>query len=292
MDKIIARMRGGLGNQLFILAFAYCVAESNNSQAEIKLDIREYKKYKIRNFELLEMLNDSLVSVMEEKEVSLLYEFGMKIFHVAQRLNRNDTNSIKYLSKIGLYFARRSPSCICESKVKKAYIYGYFQTAEVANRAKDRIKKSLKKQEILVDGYDANKYSIAISIRWGEDYVKQGWPICSAEYYRKGIDYILSKRNLTRDDVQVLVFSDEIEKVRDESIFDGAIYIQEKNPSRQLAIMMSCDDYVIANSSFSWWGAFLGNNEDKIVVMPEYWYADGQPTATTKLLYENVEIIK
>ncbi len=283
-------MRGGLGNQLFILAFAYYIAELNNENAVIELDTREYKTYKIRDFELFKLIDDSKLSIMDEAEKHPFYDITREMFHVIQRLNRNETNSIKWLSRLGYYYSRRSPISIPQSNANTAFVYGYYQNSEIATRVRKRLLEHIPSNTVSIDGYDPSEPSIAISIRWGQDYVDAGWPICDAEYFRKGIQYIIDQKY--NKGVQILVFSDEIEKAVQSNLHEKAIFVKGLSSAEQMKLMMTCDDYVIANSSFSWWGAFLGRKEDSIVVLPKYWYEHGDKTSDTKLLYENTYIME
>ena len=291
MNKIIARMRGGLGNQLFILAFAYYIAELNNENAVIELDTREYKTYKIRDFELFKLIDDSKLSIMYEAEKHPFYDITREMFHVIQRLNRNETNSIKWLSRLGYYYSRRSPLSVPLTNANTAFVYGYYQNSEIASRVRKRLLEHIPSNTVSINGYDPSKPSIAISIRWGQDYVDAGWPICDAEYFRKGIQHIIEQKYKDKE-VQVLVFSDEIEKAIQSNLHEKAIFVKGLSSAEQMKLMMTCDDYVIANSSFSWWGAFLGRKEDSIVVLPKYWYEHGGKTRDTKLLYENTYIME
>ncbi len=283
-------MRGGLGNQLFILAFAYYIAKINNEEAVIVIDTREYDTYKIRNFELFDLVEDTKLIMSNSSERHPVYDLTRKLFHVAQWLNRNETSSISLLGKLGLYYGRRSPRNIPCCHAKESFIYGYFQDVDITNQVRDRLINNINIEGISVDGFDCNKPAIAVSIRWGQDYVDAGWPICRSQYFKDGIDYIIEKK-YKKQDVQVLIFSDEIDKAKEVQIYPDALFIEGLSSTEQIAIMMQCSDYVLANSSFSWWGAYLGKRDDSIVIMPEYWYEGNVLTKDTKLVYENCIII-
>ena len=284
-------MRGGLGNQLFILAFAYYLTELNNEQAIIELDTREYKTYKVRDFELFKLIDDSKLSILNEDEKHLFYDITREVFHVAQRLYRNETNSIKWLSRLGYYYSRRSPLSVPLTNANTAFVYGYYQNSEIASRVRKRLLEHIPPNTVSIDGYDPSKPSIAISIRWGQDYVDAGWPICRADYFHKGIQKVIDQKYKNQD-IQILVFSDEIAKAKEANLHKNAIYVKGLSSAEQMKLMMTCDDYVIANSSFSWWGAFLGREEDSIVVMPKYWYEGNVLTESTELMYENTVIVE
>lgn len=110
--------------------------------------------------------------------------------------------------------------------------------------------------------------TISMHVRRG-DYVAlpDNHPLCSEEYYRRAIDYIEAQVGSAR----VLVFSDDIEWCR--TVFAGPKFrfSEGNDQATDLALMARCDHHVIANSSFSWWGAWLSPNDKKLVVAPRIW---------------------
>lgn len=290
MAKIIARMRGGLGNQLFILAYAYALAEQGGKETEIVLDIREYETFRIRNYELTGLIRDPRVRLYSESDRSRFYDLSRECFHISQRLIRRETGSIRALAGLGLYYGRRNADFCSLKKRNRNYIYGYFQDERTARELKKRLGKEFVLPECEAFAGEGDCRRIAVSIRCGQDYRDQGWPICPAEYYRNGIKYILEKK-YPGQKTEILVFSDEPEQIRKMNLADHVTYVEGLSPTEQLSLMSRCDDFVIANSSFSWWGAYLGAAEDSIVMMPEDWYQWNGKTRDTKLIYKNTVIL-
>lgn len=287
MKKIIARMRGGLGNQLFIIAFAFYVRRLNYTDCPILVDVREYNRYKVRNFELLSLIKEDSISFFTN-HFSIFYDVTRELFHIDQKLNRKDTKSLSWLSKYGLYYGRRSAIGAKQALTTTSYIYGYFQDAEMVFKVRDELITHII-SPVKSKSFTSNN-RVAVSIRCGDDYIKQGWPICTKEYYQKGLNYILEKKRFGKD-VQILVFSDVVEKAKKIINDNRAVFVCDLSPSEQLTIMAQCNDFVIANSSFSWWGALLGLKKDSIVVMPEFWYSTREKTINTRLYYEKATII-
>jgi hypothetical protein len=98
--------------------------------------------------------------------------------------------------------------------------------------------------------------------------------LCSLEYYSSGIQYVLSRvPNAT-----FYVFSDDIEWARaNMQIPAPTIFIDHnkgKNSWEDMRLMSLCKHHIIANSSFSWWGAWLNPSPEKIVIAPSRWFAD------------------
>lgn len=290
MQKVVVRMRGGLGNQLFILSCAYYVKNYCIPDSEIVLDVREFDTYKVRNFEILQLINDRNIRLYDKQiDNSIAYEVSRKIYHIAQKFIDSHKKINPILVRNGFIYSKRSAEGIEACKLKSdLYLYGYFQDARMASKIKplllDIIKDFNTKYKLSHDV----KY-IAISIRWGKDYVEQGWPICSREYFEKGIREIIEEK-YQNDKVCAIVFSDEIQKAKKLNLPCKSVFIEGLSASQQLSLMRKCSDYVISNSSFSWWGAFLGCNEDSIVIAPDIWYDTKELTSRTLLNYKNMRI--
>ncbi len=124
--------------------------------------------------------------------------------------------------------------------------------------------------------------------KWAYVNLEDQHPTQPIEYYKKAIEYL-------PDDMPILVFSDSIEWVKEQPFFqqdrfmfsepedthdDGALV-----PYMDLCLMSLCDHAIIANSSMSWWGAWLQKNEDKIVIAPKMWFGSAYQFHDTKDLY-------
>ena len=120
--------------------------------------------------------------------------------------------------------------------------------------------------------------SVSVHIRRG-DYVK--YPklgVCSDDYYKEAFEYF--KKNITNP--TFFVFSDEMDYVRKNLYFpENTHFVSNSNIKdyEELVLMSKCSHNIIANSSFSWWGAWLNQNPNKIVIAPKIWRADGKSIA-------------
>ena len=114
--------------------------------------------------------------------------------------------------------------------------------------------------------------SIAVHIRRG-DYLEQfAENMCSLDYYKKAFDYIDQKV----DTPQYYFFSDDIKWCKETFGIQDNYHLIDFNQGsdswQDMYLMTNCKHNIIANSSFSWWGAWLNNNKDKIVVAPNPWF--------------------
>jgi hypothetical protein len=143
-------------------------------------------------------------------------------------------------------------------------IVGFFQSLKYFENAQDEVRDALKIK--YVDGYQDH---VAIHVRRG-DYTQHpdNFPPITSEYVWNALAAI--GRKLFRIP-KAIVFSDDIEWCKHNLDLAGeVIYSEGRNEYEDLCLMASCGHNIIANSSFSWWGAFLNRNPDKVVVSPSY----------------------
>ena len=176
---------------------------------------------------------------------------------------------------------------------KNYNLNGYWQSEDYFKDCKDQIKHDFMFPE-LDDIRDLKflqetKMSTVVSlhVRRG-DYISLDGSqtllgnVCTKEYYQSAIKLIQSKI----DDFRFAVFSDEVNWVKENlSLPDNTLFIDwhtGKNSFRDMQLMSLCDHHIIANSSFSWWGAWLGQNENKIVIAPNRWLNAEDPLNSTR----------
>lgn len=133
-------------------------------------------------------------------------------------------------------------------------------------------------QQLLTPKFGHNiKYNCtAIHVRRG-DYLSltREYAQLDMSYYNNAMRTINSK--------EYIIFSDDINWCK--AHFSGNVSFSEgQTPAQDLALMLSCEHTIIANSSFSWWGAYLNKNPSKIVVAPQNWFGAGLPHDTKDLL--------
>ena len=159
-------------------------------------------------------------------------------------------------------------------------LYGYFQDERYFREIREEILKCFKFREEHIQR--ANEYweqkispfldgrsSVSLHVRRGDYTLYPGHhPTCSKEYYEKSME------GFPEDGFKILVFSDDVEWCREEFIGDKFFFVETGSPYSDLKIMVDCDHHIIANSSYSWWGAWLNPKEGKRVIAPSRWFGD------------------
>ena len=158
-------------------------------------------------------------------------------------------------------------------------LYGYFQTERYFSHIADSIKEDFTFKKDVVENckevMEELSEPIALHVR-RTDYVEksQDHPPCSMKYYHEALKRFHEKR-------PVVIFSDGVKWCKEQDIFkpDRFLVSETDNNIYDMCMMTMCDDYIIANSSFSWWGAWLSHNPDPTVIAPKKWFGDTGYTA-------------
>jgi hypothetical protein len=166
------------------------------------------------------------------------------------------------------------------------YLDGFFQTEKYFKDFETEIRNDLKlstpfsnEAENIIKTINSlperQTQSVSLHVRRG-DYVKdektnKAHGTCGPEYYQKALETIVSKIGTN---IHVFVFSDDIEWVKDNlPVSFPVTYVSDPmiKDYEELILMSKCSHNIIANSSFSWWGAWLNSNPNKIVIAPKKW---------------------
>lgn len=279
---IIGKMIGGLGNQMFCYAFARSLHLKYGG--ELYLDIQVYNRYKIRDYRLdrLNIPHEIKNADVDYKSNSflkltqLVYSILTKTIKSFFRSDVIGKKLFTSLGKKGLYYnLDRYYYDIPLSNKSKKYTYGYFQSEKYFREYRNQIKQELKvsvearmEEKDLLDRINIEE-AVGVSIRWGEDYFNSNLNVCSKQYYYSAMELIANKV----ENPTFYIFSDCIEDVKREFNFKYPVhFIEGFKEHESLRLLYSCRYFVIANSSFSWWGAYLSDYKNKLIVAPSKWY--------------------
>lgn len=162
-------------------------------------------------------------------------------------------------------------------------IVGYFQSEKYFSHCKDDIFYHLDFIDSLYDDViDQSEKTCSVHIRRG-DYLNlsEYHPFPGMEYYNKSMNYMRGK-GVTK----FYIFSDDIDWCMENFLgINDVEYIYGNIDVKDMCLMSSCKNNIIANSSFSWWGAWLNKNPDKIVIAPSLWFGPAKKGVITDDLY-------
>jgi hypothetical protein len=259
---IIVRIQGGLGNQMFQYAYAKALEFNGN---KVKIDIS--------NATISSKLDEYCIDldVASDDEIKELFSKN-KLLNLIHKIKKD------VVKEKSLSFDKN----LLDVNGHK-YIYGYFQSEQYFLNIKNiilkqfQIKQNLSNYTQQIKKLIKNtKNTCTIHIRRG-DYItnKNANKIhgtCSLEYYFNAIKLINEKIN----NANYFIFSDDIKWIKENINIKNATYIDDNKriPHEDILLMSLCEHNIIANSSFSWWGSWMNQNENKIIIAPKRWFAN------------------
>jgi hypothetical protein len=280
---VIVRLLGGLGNQMFQYAAGRAIA--HRTSAPLRLDLAFYKR----------PAQSSSPDTSRTYDLDRLnIQAGIASRDDVQQIERAHRRSV--LARIATRFPAIRPLCrdlvVNERHFNfdpgvtrlrgNVYLDGYWQSEKYFQRIAPAIRK-----ELAVKGEpdDANRemarrirrgFSVSVHVRRG-DYVSNSVThavhgTCTIDYYRAAIAQIVN----VGVQPELFVFSDDPAWAQENLRVDyPTTYVTHNGPDKShedLRLMSLCSHHVIANSSFSWWGAWLSDNPGKRVVAPRQWF--------------------
>jgi hypothetical protein len=271
---------GGLGNQMFQYAAGRALALKSGQG--LKVDITDFSGYQLHHgFELNRLFNCN-AEIASHSDISNI--LGWQTAKFAQR----------FLKKPQLKLLRRK-SFVVEPHYHywhglnevngNAYLVGYWQSekyfADYVNKIREdfTFKLPLSSENSKIADQVLNVNAVSLHVRRG-DYVSDSKNsfigVCSLDYYQKAIAYIKS----VVDSPVLYIFSDDIDWVKTNLVLDSPSVFVSHNQGAEsyndMRLMSMCQHHIIANSSFSWWGAWLNAHPEKIVIAPKKWFASDQ----------------
>lgn len=267
---------GGLGNQLFQYCAGRAIARKHSGI--VKLDTGFFEKHQTRRYALGHFLIDAVEISRSERQVLGLANPASRLGRLANRTLRW-SRSISTVREKGFEFDPSILDCTVP-----CYLQGYWQSPKYFAEIETEIRRELVLREpisgnnrIAADSI-ASSISVSVHVRRG-DYAASAAAsnyhgTCDSEYYRAA-EALLRQR---LGNIALFVFSDDPGWVLQNLRFvSPATIVQINGPMRDhedLRLMSLCRHHIIANSTFSWWGAWLCANPDKIVIAPQRWFRE------------------
>lgn len=257
------RLMGGLGNQMFQYAFGRSLSLKKNLKFSLDLtflkDSRPRENFTKRNYELDVFLATPRLSYLGE---------GLKKKLVIRR---------------HLYEKSMEYDCSLLDVLSRDLYIGYFQSPKYFSDVDDIIRldfrfKNISRQSLEVVDEIKRCDSVSIHVRRG-DYLTHpaaysAHGVCTELYYSRAISFI--KKHVVSP--KFFVFSDDMPWVKENLFKEENVFFVSHNKCEKsyedMYLMSQCKHNITANSSFSWWGAWLNSEKEKIVIVPEDWFAD------------------
>jgi hypothetical protein len=272
---IITRLKGGLGNQMFQYAAARTLAHLHKTELKIDLSyLNATGNYTPRKFEL-NVFDFSFEFATEMDLKPFQNKMNSKILRtLCRKLPILFDNC--YVAESGHAYHKEFMSY-----PKSTFLDGFWQTELYFKPAEDLIREDFAFKS-LPEGLNKNiadkiqsLNSVSVHIRRG-DYLegdnKELYGYCDMNYYSKALDLIGNEVKSP----ELFIFSDDIAWAKTNLKTDLPLYFIDHNSGndsyKDMQLMSLCKHHIVANSSFSWWGAWLNKNTDKKVIAPKIWY--------------------
>ena len=251
---IFIKFTGGLGNQMFQYALGRKL--SVLQKTELAFDISWYEKSPNRKF--------------------LLDNFQV----LGKPISRSNRVKKLFTKKI------KEQSFLFDSRIlsagKNSYLDGYWQSPKYFDDIENILRKDFTLKNPQSEKYEtmlkkiAETNSVSLHIRRGDYLAVKNTAVytpCSMEYYKKGIEYIVSKVGM----IDICIFSDDTAWVKENLKTNFPIlFVSDEGFSdyQELLLMSACKHNITANSTFGWWGAWLNKNPQKTIITPKKWFSD------------------
>ena len=279
---VIVKLVGGLGNQMFQYAAALALGEQ--WQCPVKVDIRHYDKDRTHQDQAVERRSYQLDCWKLAPVIAGIKDIA-PFESISAFLQRQLHRFIPQCQPAHTIY-RQPGSCYDATFIKlRPPLYlrkGYFQSEKFflpcAKKIRDtfQLKTSIPaKSQALQQAIKNTPWPVALHVRRG-DYVRlqNVHPLCTRSYYEQAVNRINS---LSGQKATYFVFSDDISAARSMlSFIPDATFVtfSEDKPCVDMSLMAACRDAIIANSSFSWWGAWLNPHPDKHIIAPRLWFSE------------------
>jgi hypothetical protein len=284
---ITVSLIGGLGNQMFQYAAGKALAERHG--VPLALDLSWFRNYELRPFLLDRLLVPEAGVVCDSGATSKSEPFIRSLWR--QRIDR-------VLARAGFPALRSSANHYREPHFhydpafeqlgSDVSLFGYFQSERYFNSIAEILRNGFSPREPFsagaaetLSGIGRSQLPVSVHVRRG-DYLKPGTTevhgILDEAYYRGALSRVEAE---TGEEADVFVFSDDPQAAEQVLNFVPKSRLTHvrgdaRRPWEDMALMARCRHHVIANSSFSWWGAWLNPSSAKIVIAPQAWFTPGE----------------
>lgn len=256
---IVVKIKDGLGNQMFQYAFAKAFALQ--TKQKLKLDVSNFEWYTLHRYGL------------HHFNIQPSFQPALNIW--IRRLKRLYKKIVYYQEESFAY----NPE-VFKIKADELHVVGYFQSQKYfiayENEIRDAFKiiTPLQAKTLETIAYMRTVTAVSIHIRRGDYIGNPKHETDTSLYYQAAMRYI--EKRVPHP--VYFIFSDDMPWVKENFSTNFETHYVDFNDAlhnfEDLHLMSSCNHHIIANSSFSWWGAWLNASSEKIVVAPKIWFTD------------------
>lgn len=282
----IVRFKGGVGNQLFQYAFLKNL-EYYSPQSKVYADFWDYT-----------LIDKDTIRIPRIKELKInVNEASKSLIKKANNFERN-TNplGLKSKLKVGIegifnkkYYFEKNRAYRDLARIKDyTYFDGYWQSWRYVSFVEEKLRKEIVPQKKLNEKTQKTikkiktQNAVFVGIRCG-DYLKNKKAVkhfgrFSKDYYLKAMTYMVDHI----ENPIFYIFTNDLDYVKLNLKLDSfnIVYREDDDQTsdlEELYVMGACKHAIISNSTFNWWGAWLIENKDKIVIAPKKWFYDNKP---------------
>ena len=271
---IVIRLRSGLGNQMFQYAF-FKQMQHWYGEENVKLDIDTYH-WKAHNGREV----DKVFHIDLEKD-AIPISTSLKMADVGYSLKNRILRRLRGKKHTCYVFWKNLSYDDYMHLPNNTYLEGYWNEECYFASVSEQIRAIYKFPEPMDDQNKSyldditNTCSVGIHVRRG-DYKKypDGFPMCSVDYYKKSAEILQSQ--LSGEKVRFFIFSDDMNWCKAHlSFLENVQFVGhnvKNNSYKDMMLLSACKHQIMANSTFSWWAAWLNPNPDKIVIYPSSVY--------------------
>jgi hypothetical protein len=284
-SMIVVKLMGGLGNHLFQYAVGRHLAEIHGTA--LKLDLSFFATYDLHTYSIWPF--NIIENIASEEEVRYL-KYGKQSLvgrAVRRALRKTPVFSATYCKESGFQFDS-SVLCLPDG----VYLEGYWQSEKYFSGIAELIRREFTVKTPPTGRNEelgtrmASCEAVSMHIRRGS-YLKPPYNevhgTCSMAYYSRCVSLVAERVR----DPHFFVFSDDPQWANDNLELEYPTTVVDHNGAEtdfeDLRLMTRCKHHIVANSTFSWWGAWLSQREGKTVFAPRLWFAKDE-VATDDLI--------
>lgn len=288
-NNLTIYLQGGIGNQLFQFSIGYILCKKNKLNLKFCLEGYENskRKFELNNFNEIKKKKYLLIKKINFK-IKLLRFLYRKYIILLDKINKKDKLFNTFNGQDKIFYPNQriseispfvfNPYIFKDNIKEDTTLIGYYQSEKYFVNYRHELLKFFKftKDNSKSFKFYFNKIkncnSVAVHFRGG-DYLSKDlnhtYNILTNNYYQRSIDLIKKKTK----NPNFFIFTDDVKSIKNLTFLEKnkCVLVDTRSAYRDLHLMSKCKHFIIANSSFSWWGAWLSSNRKKIVCAPNQW---------------------